>query len=66
MHLRDGSDVLVADESEAFAQAVLRLLGDDALWRKLSAGGLDNTAKHFSPDAARPVLEGLLESLPER
>ena len=66
MHLRDGVDVLVAEDAEAFAQAVLRLLGDDALWRRLSEGGLENTQRHFSPEAARPALLALLESLPPR
>jgi glycosyltransferase involved in cell wall biosynthesis len=66
MHLRDGVDVLVADDAEAFARAVLRLQGDDALWRRLSTGGLENTRRHFSPDAARPALLALLDSLPPR
>jgi len=53
MHLRDGFDVLVADGAQAFADAVVRLHGDEALWRTLAANGLDNVATHFSADAAR-------------
>lgn len=57
MHLRDGEDVLVADEAGAFADAVVRLYRDEALWRRLSAHGLDNIARHFSLDAARATVE---------
>lgn len=56
MHLRDGSDVLVAESAEDFAAAVLRLYGDETLWQTLSRNGLDNVAQHFSPDAARDTV----------
>ena len=56
MHLRDGFDVLVADEPQAFADAVLRLYTDEDLWNRLSMHGLDNIARHFSLDAAREVV----------
>ena len=56
MHLRDGQDVLVADSAEAFADAVVRLHDDEALWRRLSANGLRNIAHHFSMDAARATV----------
>lgn len=56
MHLRHGEDVLVADAPDAFAQAVLRLLDDDALWTTLAERGRANVARHFSADAARSVV----------
>ncbi|HYG06547.1 MAG TPA: glycosyltransferase [Stenotrophomonas sp.] len=56
MHLRDGQDVLVADEAAAFADAVVRLYEDEALWMRLSANGLANVAEHFSLDAARDTV----------
>jgi len=56
MHLRDGEDVLVADGAAAFADAVVRVHDDEALWRRLSGNGLDNIARHFSMDAARDVV----------
>lgn len=56
MHLVDGQDVLVADDAEGFADAVVRAYGDPVLWERLAAGGLDNIARHFSADAARDVL----------
>jgi len=59
MHLVDGCDVLVADAPEAFADAVARVYENRALWERLSAGGRENVAKHFSRDAARAALEAL-------
>lgn len=56
MHLRDGIDVLVAESAEDFAAAVLRLYDDETLWQTLSRNGLDNVARHFSPDAARDTV----------
>lgn len=56
MHLHDGEDVLVADDASGFADAVVRLHDDEALWRRLSGNGLDNIARHFSMDAAREVV----------
>ena len=56
MHLRDGDDVLVADDPEAFAEAVLRAYDDAALWQRLSDNGLRNVQAHFSLDAARDVV----------
>jgi len=56
MHLRDGQDVLVADDAQGFADAVVRLHEDPALWAELSANGLRNVAEHFSLDAARDTV----------
>jgi GT2 family glycosyltransferase len=56
MHLRDGVDVLVADDAQAFADAVVRLYQNEALWSQLSRNGLDNVARHFSMDAARDTV----------
>ena len=56
MHLSDGVDVLVADDAQAFADAVVRLYRDESLWNRLSRNGLDNVARHFSMDAARDVM----------
>ncbi|MEF9977172.1 MAG: glycosyltransferase [Thermomonas sp.] len=56
MHLRDGEDVLVADDATTFADATLRLHDDEALWSKLAANGRANVAAHFSLDAARATV----------
>lgn len=60
MHLRDGDDVLVADDAGAFAAAIVRLYRDEALWQRLAAGGLANVAEHFSLDAARETVRKVL------
>lgn len=59
MHLRDGIDVLVGDDAGVFAQAVLRLYDDAALWMQLAAHGRANVARHFSADAARALVRTL-------
>ena len=56
MHLADGVDVLVADDADAFADAIVRACGDRALWERLAGNGLDNVARHFSMDAAHAVV----------
>ena len=66
MHLRDGEDVLLADDATAFATKVISLYADEALWARLREGGLANTQRHFSPDAARETLRRLLAALPKR
>lgn len=56
MHVRDGIDALVADEPAAFADAILRLYDDEALWSALARNGLESVARHFSLDAARDTV----------
>ncbi|MFI8719496.1 glycosyltransferase [Stenotrophomonas sp. NPDC077464] len=56
MHLRDGEDVLIADDADAFAAAVVRLYRDQALWQQLSVAGLRNVQQHFSLDAAQATV----------
>ncbi|ATS64144.1 glycosyl transferase [Xanthomonas citri pv. fuscans] len=59
MHLRDGEDVCVADDAEAFAAAIVRLYQDATLWQRLADNGLRNVAEHFSLDAARATVREL-------
>ncbi|CAN5226747.1 glycosyltransferase [soil metagenome] len=66
MFLRDGDDVLVADDAEAFADAIVRLASDSGLWTRLQSAGLENTRRHFSRDAARSVLLPWVQGLPAR
>jgi glycosyltransferase involved in cell wall biosynthesis len=60
MQLRDGSDVLVADTPAACVIAVLQLQRDAALWQRLSAGGMENVLRYFSPAAADATLRRIL------
>lgn len=63
MHLTDEREILIADEPEAFASAVVRLHEDDALWERLARAGIENVREHFSFAAARAGLRELLEHL---
>lgn len=62
MMLADGEELLLADDADSFAAAVLRLYGDSSLWYRLSNAGLDNVRTHFSFEAARLVLTRVLEA----
>jgi GT2 family glycosyltransferase/glycosyltransferase involved in cell wall biosynthesis len=63
MFLRDGEDVLVADSAEQFAEAIVRLHSDAELWQQLRAGGIENTRRFFSRDAAREIIRPWLSGL---
>ena len=63
MKLRPGEDVLVADDAEAFAQAIADVYQDAALWNKLSAAGIANVQAHFSPEAATPAVRAVFGGL---
>jgi GT2 family glycosyltransferase/glycosyltransferase involved in cell wall biosynthesis len=56
MHLEPGRDVLVADDAQGFADAVVALYEDASLWNALAQNGLRNVAEHFSLDAARETV----------
>ncbi len=60
MHLTPGSDVLIGDDPQAFADAVVRAYRDQALWERLAAGGRDNVSRHFSREAATAAITELL------
>ncbi|KRG71471.1 glycosyltransferase [Pseudoxanthomonas dokdonensis] len=59
MHLVDGHDVLVADDAQAFADAIVRLYGDEDLWQALSRNGIENVRQHFSLDSARAAVRAV-------
>jgi GT2 family glycosyltransferase/glycosyltransferase involved in cell wall biosynthesis len=60
MHLVPDEDVLVADSAEGFADAVVRLYHDQALWERLASNGRDNIRRHFSRDVARSAITRLI------
>ena len=57
MHVQSGIEVLIADSAEAYADAVIKLYNDEALWKRLSANGLDNVRTHFSFEAADKAIQ---------
>ncbi|HEY3612592.1 MAG TPA: glycosyltransferase, partial [Gaiellales bacterium] len=58
-----GDDVLLeADDPQAFADAIVRLLRDDAEWSRLAAGGRAYVEQRLSSRAAGELLEQLVAS----
>ena len=60
MHMRDGEDVLVAETARDFADAIVRLYEDEALWTRIRDAALRNVETHFSLDAGRDVVRRVL------
>ena len=60
MHCQHDVDVLIADDLEAFATAIVRAYSDSALWLALSDAGLANVKQHFSIDVARLAIRQAL------
>jgi O-antigen biosynthesis protein len=62
MGLVDGQHVLVAADATEFADRVVALLDDDALWRTLSAAGATVITERFGSDVARAILQDVLDT----
>jgi glycosyltransferase involved in cell wall biosynthesis len=60
MNLQDGEDLLIADSPQAFANAVLRLYNDEALWNHLVEGGKRSIEANFSRTRAKGTLAALV------
>jgi glycosyltransferase involved in cell wall biosynthesis len=63
MGLADGEDVIVGRDAGQFADAIVRVASDDALWKQLSDSGLRVAQRNFSVDAQVPRLRHLLQEL---
>ena len=63
MFLSAGHDVLLADSSNAFADAICQLHEDASLWQKLSQNAISNVEKFFSMQRARQDLQVILDTL---
>jgi GT2 family glycosyltransferase/glycosyltransferase involved in cell wall biosynthesis len=62
MDLTSGEDVLVADEPEEFARALVTLYESPDLWNRLSQNGIEKTRSLYSVEAARERLERLFNN----
>lgn len=61
MNLTDGLDVLIADEPQAFADAVVKLYTDEMLWKSLAEHGSQFIAERYGPAAAHRIAALLKE-----
>ena len=59
MDLADHEDILVADEPEDFARALIEVYESEELWNRLSENGIRKTRASYSADAASKTLEFL-------
>jgi GT2 family glycosyltransferase/glycosyltransferase involved in cell wall biosynthesis len=59
MDLRPGKDVLVADDPEHFASAIVTLYQSEELWERLSQNGVEKTRARYSVEVAREKLTEL-------
>ena len=60
--LRDREDILVADQPDDFARAILELYQSEQLWNIISENGVKKTRALYSTDAAREKLQCLLSN----
>jgi len=63
MSLSDEETVLVADTSEEFAEAVVRLYQDESLWNKMSRKGLEFSESNWGAEAAWSTLSSILKDV---
>lgn len=61
MDLEHGRSVLIADDADAFAQALARLHDDAELWERLAAGGRAHAETAFSRGRLASRLRGVVE-----
>lgn len=60
----DGEHLLIRDDDAAFAQAVVALLGDEALWSRLSRAGRSLVRERYVAEVAYRVLDEALAGSP--
>jgi GT2 family glycosyltransferase len=63
MGAESGRHLIIADDADAFAAAVARLLSDDSLWSTLASEGATLVRTKFGVEAARSRLAELLGAL---
>jgi len=59
MDLTDHEEILVADEPEDFARALIELYESEELWNRLSENGIRETRASYSTDTGSKTLEFL-------
>ncbi len=62
MGLVDGEHLLVGDDVDALADAIVRLSTDDDLWRRLAAAGRARIDERYSPETVAHAVRGVVET----
>lgn len=60
---RNGENIILADDAEGFANAVVGLMQNDSLKKKISAGGLETARTKYSMDKIAESLNSVLEEV---
>jgi len=63
LNLEDGSEVLVADDAERFADAIRRLLTDDALWGRLVLQGRSKIMQLHGRESVRARFDSVVSEI---
>jgi glycosyltransferase involved in cell wall biosynthesis len=63
--LTDGHDVMVANDTAAFAEKIILLYNSPELWNKISNNSR-NAVKAYTPEVVKQQLKDLLESLNQK
>jgi GT2 family glycosyltransferase len=63
LRLVDGDDLLIASDPVQFAQHVIRLYQEEALWTHLSHNGRNHIATHLSYETVRTSVATLLDQV---
>lgn len=63
MGLREGDGVLLADDPDAFAEAVVRLYEDATLWTSSSRGGVDFARRNYALGEGIETVRRLLKDI---
>jgi polysaccharide biosynthesis protein PslH len=63
IEVRPDENILLADEPKAFAAAVVRLLQDDVLGRRLRQNGRDWVESHYNWRTVYPQIESVYQKM---
>lgn len=61
MYTKHGVDVMMSDDAQVFAEHVIKLYQDEALWNQVSKGGLSNVERWFSFNAAKAQVQNIIK-----
>ncbi len=63
MGLKNGHDIMIADNEELFASKVVEVYKSKRLWETLSVNGRKVIENHYSPDVIKKALHRLMRKI---